>query len=100
MRVLFEVFKDIILILFIEAIIFSLPILLVLTTGDFNLMIKYLIPYLIALIPYLIFKKIKVHPIKNRNNIILLSIGILISVCYLCYYSWLVLACLAGHYPY
>lgn len=93
-----NILNGILLTLFIEALLFAPVVFMVASFGDFSRTLKYLVPFLIALLPYIIMKKSKAT--TRRLNISILVFMLIISSCYLVYFSGLSLISCAGHPPY
>lgn len=98
MDILKKILNGVLLTLFIEAILFLPAVIMVATLGDLTRTIKYLIPFLLALLPYIVMRKTKAT--TRRLNIIVLVLALLVSICFLIFFSGLTLISCAGHPPY
>ncbi len=98
MEIIKKILHVVLLTLFIEALLFAPVVFMVASFGDFARTLKYLVPFLIALLPYIIMKKMKAA--ARSHNISILVLMLIISVCFLVYFSCLSLISCAGHPPY
>ena len=101
MTVLTKITKGILIVLFIEAILF-LPVVFMLAVAGNEMIrtMKYAALFLIALMPYLIWKKVRPTISMNRRNIVLMILGLIAGIGYLLSFSALILVSYAGHPPF
>jgi hypothetical protein len=94
------ILNGVLLILFIEALLFAPVVFIAATFGDYARTLKYFIPFLLALLPYIIVKKTKTTREARKLNISVLILALAVSVFYLVYFTGLTLTSCAGHPPY
>ena len=99
MEVLKKILNGVLLMLFIEAILFAPVVFMVAIGSDVTRTLKYFIPFLIALLPQIILKKTKTKISTNRQNIVMMILALLASICFLAFFSGLTLFSCAGHPP-
>ena len=98
MTVLTKIMKGIFTVLFIEAILFLPVVIMVAVAGNEMIRtMKYAVLFLIALMPYLIWKKVKPTISMSRQNIVLMVFGLIAGIGYLLSFSGLMLVSYAGH---
>ena len=101
MSALTKIMNGIFVVLFIEAILFLPIVLMVAVTGNEMIRtMKYALLFLIALMPYLIWKKVKPTASISRRNIVLMVLGLIACIGYLLSFSGLMLVSYAGHPPF
>jgi len=88
-------------ILFIEAILFApIAFMVAVARNEIIRTLKYAGPFLVALMPYLIWKKVKPTISISRRNIVLMVLGLIAGICFLLSFSGLMLVSCAGHPPF
>ncbi|MGD0209519.1 MAG: hypothetical protein ABSC14_00900 [Desulfomonilia bacterium] len=109
MDVLKKILNGLLMALFVEAILFTPFLFMILIDGIiikgdvFGTMLgtwKYTVPFLVALIPYIIVKKTKPNITPSTFNIALMLMVLVAGSCFLVYFSGLILISCAGHPPY
>ena len=101
MTVLTKIMNGIFVVLFIEAILFAPVVFMVAVTGNEIIRtMKYAGLFLVALMPYLIWKKVKPTISISRRNIVLMVLGLIAGICFLLSFSGLMLVSCAGHPPF
>src|SRR4030042_4184781 len=92
MTVLTKIMKGLFTVLFIEAILFLPVVIMVALAGNEMIRtMKYAGLFLIALMPYLIWKKVKPTISMSRRNIVLMVLGLIVGIGYLLSFSTLML---------
>jgi hypothetical protein len=101
MSALTKIMNGIFAVLFIEAILFLPIVFMVAFTGNELIRtMKYAGLFLVAFMPYLIWRKIKPTISMSRRNIILMVLGLMAGICFLLSFSGLILVSCAGHPPF
>jgi uncharacterized membrane protein (GlpM family) len=100
MDILKKILNSVLMTLFIEAVLFAPVVIMVATVSDISRTMKYLIPFLIALLPYIIIRKAKIDITNSRHSIFMMILALVASICFLVYFSGLTLFSFAGHPPY
>ena len=100
MEALRKILNTVFTVLFVEAVLLAPAVIIVATLGDFARTLKYLIPFLVALMPPLILKISKNRITINRHNIIPMILVLVVSIGFLVFFSGLTLITCAGHPPY
>jgi multisubunit Na+/H+ antiporter MnhC subunit len=95
-KILFSIWK----VLFVEGLLFSPVVLMIATQSTFNRTLKYLLPFMAAILPYVILKWARFNMLPNRINIAVVLTALIISFCFLAFFSVLLLESCAGHPPY
>ena len=86
--------------LLIEAVLCVPVVLIGASRGDFKVMMDYLIPFLIAVIPFVLKVTFKKKISVNRQNAVVISLGTGAGVLFFLYFSKLILLSCSGHPPY
>ena len=104
-----RVLEGLLLVLFIEAIVFS-PWIAVFVIAPMIIKGKvllialdswqYTVSFLMALFPYIILKITKPKIKSSRFNMTVMVLILLTGICFLMFFSFLVLVSCAGHPPY
>ena len=101
MAALTKILNSIFVVLFIEAILFAPVVLIVAVAGkDIVRILMYAGPFLAALMPYIIWKKAKPTVSISRRNNVLMVLGVIVSLCYLLFFTGLMMVSCAGHPPF
>jgi hypothetical protein len=101
MTILTRILTIIFVILFIEAILFAPVVLMVAVAGkEVVRTLKYTVPFLVAVMPYLIWKRTKPTISGDRRSIVSVVLGLIVATCYLLLFTGLMMASCAGHPPF
>ena len=101
MAVLIKILSGIFVMLFIEAILFAPVILLVAVFGsEIVRTLKYAGLSLVALMPYIIWKRAKGSVSVTRRNAVFIVPGVIASTCFLLWFTFVMLGSFAGHPPF
>ncbi|MGA2317894.1 MAG: hypothetical protein ABSG71_16150 [Thermodesulfobacteriota bacterium] len=100
MDALRKILNTVFTVLFVEAVLLTPAVIIVATLGDFTRTLKYLVPFLVALMPRIILKITKNKIRTNKDNIIPVILVLVVSIGFLLFFSFLTLATCAGHPPY
>jgi len=100
MDALRKILNTVFTVLFVEAVLLTPAVIIVATLGDFTRTLKYLVPFLVALMPRIILKITKNKIRTNKDNIIPVILVLVVSIGFLLFFSFLILATCAGHPPY
>jgi predicted neutral ceramidase superfamily lipid hydrolase len=101
MAVLTRILNSIFVVLFVEAILFAPVVLMVAVAGKGVVRtLKYAVPFLVAIMPYIIWKRTKPALSGTRRSFVLMLLGLIVGVCFLLFFSGLMLASCAGHPPF
>jgi hypothetical protein len=95
--------------LFVAGIIFApwiavFVIIPMITTGNVVLIAldtwRYTVPFLIALLPYIVLKTTKIEITPSKSNFVVMVVLLVPGFCFFVFFSLLVLQSCAGHPPY
>ena len=101
MTALTKILRSIFVVLFIEAILFAPVVFMVAVAGNEILRtLKYAGLFLVALMPYIIWKKAKPTVSISRRNTVLMVLGVIVSICFLLSFTGLMMVSCAGHPPF
>jgi len=101
MMVLAKILKTIFVVLFVEAILFAPVVLMVAVVGkEVVRTLKYAVPFLVAIMPYLIWKRTKPTISGDRRSMVLMVLGLIVGFCFLLFFTGLMMASCAGHPPF
>ena|SRR3972149_10154304 len=96
-----KILNVIFVILFVEAILFAPVVLMIATAGnEASRTMKYAVPFFVALMPYLILRRTK-HKIGDDGySKLLLALGLIIGICFLVFFTGIMVTSCSGHPPY
>ena len=101
MTVLTKILKAIFVVLFVEAILFAPVVLMVAVAGkEVSRTLKYVVPFFVALTPYIIWKRTKPTISGARRSIVMMVLGLIVGFCFLLFFTGLMMASCAGHPPF
>ena len=101
MTALARILKAIFVVLFVEAILFAPVVLMVAIAGkEVVRTLKYVVLFLVAVIPYIIWKRTKPMISGDNRSIVLMALGLIMGFCFLLFFTGVLMASCAGHPPF
>jgi hypothetical protein len=101
MTILAKILKAIFVVLFVEAILFAPVVLMVAIAGNPVVRIlKYVLLFLVAIMPYIIWKRTKPSISGDRRSIVFIVLGLIMGFCFLLFFTGLMMASCVGHPPF
>jgi len=94
------ILDGILIALFVEGIILVPVVIIVASLGDTLRTLKYLVPDIVAIVPYVVVKLTKREVKTTRLNFAGILLATIAGVCFLVFFTGLTLVSCAGHPPY